>query len=264
MHHLVRNPDDTTPKIVELRRRMDQFYSTTTTYLAFEEPVDQSGWFTLFQPHIERLLQANRQIKVLELGAGRSVFGNFAREFRGRMVYHVQDVTPKNREHLQAHADHVHIGDLREIDEKFDLIFHTFVLEHVSTPRPFLEQIKARLQPGGYHVVICPRYDLPGYVCPSMRHLGRPTRFMHGVFLAGSRLFARVDRQPRFWVNADPAMLHRPWYRDADAVHLVSRFDVEQWHRMNGFAVEPLDGAGNPRPWLQRRITLAAAFRKSA
>jgi SAM-dependent methyltransferase len=264
MHHLVRNPDESAPAVVELRRRMDAFYSTTTTYLAFEEPVDQSGWFAMFRPQIERLLQAKKRVKVLELGAGRSVFGAFAREFRERLSYHVQDVTPKNREHLQVHADRVHIGDLREIDEKFDLIFHTFVLEHVSTPGPFLEQIKARLEPGGFHVVICPRYDLPGYVCPSMRHLGRPARFMHSLFLAGSRVFSRLDRKPRFWVNTDPAMLHRPWYRDADAVHLVGRFDVEQWHRKNGFAIEPLDAACASRPWLQRMITLAVAFRKNA
>ncbi|HVT82921.1 MAG TPA: class I SAM-dependent methyltransferase [Phycisphaerae bacterium] len=241
---------------------MDEFYSTTTTYLAFEEPVDQSGWFALFEPQIGALLRSKERIRVLELGAGRSVFGTFARKYRDRMTYHAQDVTAKNREHLQAHADRVHIGDMREILDSFDLIFHTFVFEHVSAPRPFLEQVKARLQPGGYHVVICPRYDLPGYVCPSMRHLGQVRRWTHSVSLAFSRLCARLDRSPRFWVNDDPAMLHVPWYRDADAVHLVSRFDVEQWHRRNGFTVTALNTGETKRPWLQRMITLADAYQK--
>ena len=35
-------------------------------------------------------------------------------------------------------------------------------------------------------------------------------------------------------------MLHQKWYRDADAVHLVSRRDLEKWHRQNGFTVTRL------------------------
>ncbi len=265
MHHLIRDPDDTTPVILELRRRLDEFYATTTTYQAFEEPVDQSGWFALFRPQMERLLASKPRIAVLELGAGRSLFGTFARDIRDRITYHAQDITPKNREHLLAQADHVHIGDLLQVEGMFDLIFHTFVLEHVSAPRPFLERIAARLLPGGYHIIICPRYDLPGYVCPSMRHLPRFSRVMNSISLSGSRLAAQLDRQCRFWVNADPAMLHLPWYRDADAVHLVSRFDVTQWHKDNGFTVNSLDGPpASRRPWLHRMITLAVACRKTA
>jgi len=225
--------------------------------------VDQSGWFALFQPQLAKLLAMKNRIRVLELGAGRSVFGTFAREFRERMEYHVQDVTPKNCEHLQSQADHVHIGDLREIAGKFDLIFHTFVFEHVSAPRSFLEQIKNRLEPGGFHVIVCPRYDLPGYVCPSMRHISRLGQMMHSVFLASTRAMARIDRRARFWVNADPAVLHVQWYRDADAVHLVSRFDVEQWHRRNGFEVASLFAGASGYKWIQRKMVLAIACRNT-
>jgi hypothetical protein len=35
-------------------------------------------------------------------------------------------------------------------------------------------------------------------------------------------------------------MFHGPWYCDADAVHLVSRYDVEEWHRQHGYRVHTL------------------------
>jgi hypothetical protein len=84
------------------------------------------------------------------------------------------------------------------------------------------------------------------------------------AFLAGSRLRARIDRRTRFWVNSDPAMFHANWYRDADAVHIVSRYDVERWHRAHGFEVERLWlGYAGWRQYIQRRLlTLALAARK--
>ena len=58
--------------------------------------------------------------------------------------------------------------------------------------------------------------------------------------MATSRVAAEIDRTPRFWVNVNPAVRHVAWYHDADAVYVVSRRELERWHRERGFTVERL------------------------
>jgi len=60
------------------------------------------------------------------------------------------------------------------------------------------------------------------------------------MFLTASRMMSRLDRKARFWVNCDPSVFHGPWFRDSDAVHIVSRLDAEAWHRASGFEVRRL------------------------
>ncbi|MBN4071991.1 methyltransferase domain-containing protein, partial [bacterium AH-315-F18] len=152
--------------------------------------------------------------------------------------YHVQDVTASNEEYLRGVADEVHICDTSKIEGTYDIVFSTYVLEHVCTPKPFLEEMSRLLKPGGMHLLACPRHGFPGYLCPSLRHLPLSTRLWALCFLPTSRIVSWALRSPKFWVNTSPSVFHGPWYRDADCVHLVSRFDVEYWHRTHGFKVE--------------------------
>lgn len=264
MLQLVRNPDSTVPAIIELRRQLDEFYATTNSYTAFEAPTDHTEHFELMATHVAELIRARNRIRVLELGAGKPTFPVYFKQHRDRIEYHVQDVTPQNRDYLQQFADQVHIGDIAQIQGQYDLVFSLFVLEHVSTPQAFLEHVSRLLTPGGLHIIFCPRYDMPGYLCPSLRHMGLFGRTGAMLFLMGSRLRTLLGGRPRFWVNCDPAMLHLPWYRDADAVHVVSQFDVVRWHRANGFDVQRLKGrASHWRKWvLERLLTLMLVCRK--
>ncbi|HVT91020.1 MAG TPA: class I SAM-dependent methyltransferase [Tepidisphaeraceae bacterium] len=267
---LLRNPVPSDPAAGELRRRLDDFYTNTQTYTAFDPSHDsgaaQQNWHDLILPTIRSMLGSANAVRVLELGAGRPSFPAHLGEMRSRVIYHAQDVTPANQDYLKQVADDVFICDPGQIIGRYDIIFSTFVLEHVATPSTFLEQVDRLLNPGGAHFVFCPRYDMPGYVCPSLRHLSRLARWQAMTFLMLSRVMSRLNGQPRFWVNADPAVFHAPWFRDADAVHLVSRFDVEQWHRRRGYETRrlfpPVHGI---REWiLTRKLTTAVRCTKPA
>ncbi len=263
---LVSDPDDQSEPIRRMRQKLDEFYATTNDYPAFETGSDNSVYYQAIEPYLRSTIDRRGRARVLELGTGRPTFGTHFAAIRDKIEYHVQDVTPKNRQALAGAADRVWIGDIADVRGEFDLIFSTFVFEHVSAPRPFLEGVRNLLAAGGTHFIFCPRYDQPGYLCPSLRYHGPGRQLGLKCFFAASRLLAMFDRRPRFWVNSDPAVFHRPFFRDADAVHIVSRGDVERWHRSNGFEVHRIAlPATGWRAWILRRLlTLSLACTKTS
>jgi SAM-dependent methyltransferase len=252
---LIQNPSHL--RVRELRGALDEFYGTTRDYQAFVEPGDNSAYYQLMSPIIDGLLRNRTKIRILEYGCGRTTF----RKFLGPRAEHVhfiaQDVTKQNAEYLAGAADEVVLDEVAAIRDPVDLAFSTFVLEHVSCPEEHLRAVARLIALGGAHVIFCPNYELPGYLCPSLRHLSPVRRLAVAMFLATSRLAARIDRRPRFWVNADPAFRHVDWYRDADAVHIVSRRDLEWWHERAGFSVERLR---TPRPRQLRGLATHFVF----
>jgi hypothetical protein len=235
---LLENPKAT--RVCALRDALDEFYRTAHGYEAFVTPTDNSGYYRLMDPVVDRLLGTRQTIRVLEYGSGRTTFLRSVGQRRERVHFIAQDVTEQNANYLAQAADEVVIGDVSTLEEPVDLAFSTFVLEHVACPEEHLRAVTKLIGVGGVHVIFCPNYELPGYLCPSLRHLGRVQRLALSMFLATSRLASRLDRRPRFWINADPAFRHVDWYRDADAVHIVSRRELEWWHEREGFAVERL------------------------
>ena len=233
--HLVSDPSSSQTEIIDLRAALDDFYRKTTVYTAFQETSDRTGFYT---EALTLFGSSPRPLSILELGAGRTGLSAFLRKVgREDIKVTAQDVTPANLAYLQHECHSVHIGDVSELPtEAFDLVLHSYVLEHVSAPREFLENVARVLKPGGWHAFLCPRYDVPGYLCPSLRHLSRPGRWAQICRLTASRIVSAIDGRERFLVNCDPAVLHTSWFRDADAVHIVSRLDLERWHRRNGFS----------------------------
>jgi SAM-dependent methyltransferase len=267
MTRLLSNPSSTHPAIVELRSRLDDFYAKTTNYLAFQATVQRDAEYALIDELLVDAIagRTDGRARILELGAGRSGYRQYLDQHHpNKFQYDAQDVTASNGEYLRPLCDKLFIGDISAMQGEYDLILSTFVFEHISNPLEFLSHVKRLLAQGGWHVIFCPRYDWPGYVCPSMRHLSRLRQLLHSAWLSSSRLMSRLDRRPRFWVNLDPSMFHGPWFRDADAVHLVGRFDVEQWHRLNGFDVRRLYlRCGGMKEFILRRLlTLNLAARK--
>lgn len=254
----------TRSRLSRLEEALAGFYRTEPAYTAFQPGAEHegAGWHNLIVP----LLAAFRgkPVRVLEIGAGRSGFGEALGSLRRSVTYHAQDITDANRGFLEAHADRVFIGPIETIEERYDLIFHTFVLEHVVFPERFLQTINRLLNPGGMHIVICPTYGLPGYINPSLRHHGLVTRIAHSLTLAMRRLFTRLGGNAEFLINSDPAVFHVPWYRDADAVHLVSGFEIDLWHRRRGYRLkrlQPIICSFRDRLF-KRLCLLATAYRK--
>lgn len=261
---LVSNPGNEHDAVQVMRRRLDEFYGTTSSYPVFQSSPDHSAFYRTLSPILDEIIKRRSKARVLELGAGRPTFPVWLGDRRSAVEYSAHDVTAQNRAYLESIADHVLIGDISSIQGEYDLVFSTFAFEHVSAPSPFLEHVRRLLAPRGTHVIICPRYDQPGYLCPSLRHHSFMGRAGLMLFFGASRCAAAIDGRPRFWVNTEPAVFSRPFFRDADAVHIVSRPDVERWHRANGFDVKRLSPV--PVTWRQwiafRLLTLSIACTK--
>ncbi len=187
-----------------LSGRLTNFYSSYREYPVFNETPDHTGWYINFLEYIKP------GYRVLELGAGKTVFGDFAKEHKLDIEFHAQDITDINSQWLSEHSDRVWLCDIDEIKgEKYDLIFSTYVIEHLVDPENFLEQVDKLLKPGGIHIILGPNYDYPGYLCPSLRHHALLNRILLTVYLLFINLSRLFRRRALFLVNYDPAVLHQ-------------------------------------------------------
>lgn len=216
-----------------LRRRLDEFYATVTTYGDFQRPSEHPAPWGHVCEEAARLLAANpgTPCRVLEFGAGRTGFGEFARARLGggreRVHFTAQDVTAQNVEYLRAAADAVHVGAVQTLaGGPFDIIFSTFVFEHVTDPAAVLARCLELLAPGGSLFLFCPRYDVPGYLPPSAAHLGPAARARLAAQMVAARVRTRFTGEPAFLIHHDPAVFHLPFARDRDAIHWASRLDL--------------------------------------
>ena len=258
------------PGISVLRRRLDDFYSDNDNeYQAFESTSQQHPYWNTVVEQISKLqktLPAGAKLKVLEFGAGRSGFVHALGSLRPTVNLTLQDVTAVNQDHLRAHGDEVQICDLADLTGEFDVIFSTFVWEHVSHPRKVLETLLDHLAAGGSLFLFSPRYDVPGYVPPALRHHGR----LHGIWLSIclqlSRLGTRLGmKNGDFWIVTNPSLFSVPkWFRDSDAIHLVSLYDLKAYLR--GRATVTVCWPNMPRLMphlLERLLKLCVQIRKN-
>jgi SAM-dependent methyltransferase len=242
------------PAAQELRTRMRRFYDSVPNYDAFAETNDLGPFWRPILAEV-RARAESRRCRVLEFGAGRSGFATKLGSLRPNVEYHVQDITGVNAEHLGAMADQVWIGELGQITGHFDVIFSTFVWEHLPNPRESLAKLLALLSPDGCLILASPRYDLPGYVPPSARRLEKRSQWLLSAWLTLRRARVALGAKPDFLVHSEPACLHGPWFRDADAIHWVSLFDLR--HLERDYRIERLKlPTFGPKHWLWARFAL--------
>ena len=263
---------ETDPETLTLRTRLDAFYSSSNNnYQAFESTSKQYDYWNKVIERVNELLSRGdlRECRVLEFGAGRSGFFEALGTLRHDVHYVVQDVTERNRDHLDQVADRVFIGDISAVnDEPFDIIFSTFVYEHVTNPKATLEILLQMLAPGGSLFIFCPRYDWPGYVPPALRHLARWRGLWLSILLQLTKLpnsFRFVHGQGMFWIVNEPAVFHTStWFRDSDAVHLVSRGDLRAYLKRRNLKIEDCwpDKGSTKANVLERLLKLCVEIRK--
>ena len=214
------------PGVSRLRARLKAFYDTTTAYEAFAEPNWKPEFWSPVRVAVQRLLIDSGHCSVLEFGAGRTSFGEYLGPLRHQVRFDVQDVTGLNVAHLSRSADKFYRCELTDIDGSYDIIFSTFVWEHLTAPRAALTHLLRLLAPRGALFLACPRYEFPFYMSPSIRHNSGFQRAIVALWLLWRRSIARITRRGDFLIHLDPAVFHRPWFRDSDAVHWVSRWDL--------------------------------------
>ncbi|MCC6212371.1 MAG: methyltransferase domain-containing protein [Burkholderiales bacterium] len=219
--------DETDPRALALAERMIAFYARTEAYDAFREPSRHPQFWSHVLGRVRAVVAEQGRCRVLEFGAGMTSFADVLAELRPRMAFEVQDVTTRNRAYLDARADRAHLGDILAVSGRYDVIFSTFAWEHVTRPRAILEHLLSLLGAQGRLFLACPRYDFPFYLSPSARHLPGATRVALSLWLLWWRLRTLTTRRAAFLLHTEPAALHGPWFRDADAVHWASLWDLE-------------------------------------
>lgn len=219
---------ETDPRVSHLKKRLVEFYATTDDYQDFQVNNHKPEFWNPIRDAVLDRLNRAPTCRVLEFGAGRTTFGDYLADVRSRVTFHVQDITPQNREHLATQADHVHIGEVTALDGTYDIIFSTFVWEHITNPREVLAHLLARLAPGGRLFIACPRYDMPFYVPPSARHYSKPSQLALSLRLWLRRARTALGGSASFAIHTDPALFHKNWYRDSDAIHWASIHDLRR------------------------------------
>ena len=212
--------------IEALHSRMKNFYDSVDNYSAFQEPNSMPEYWQPIREVIQQCIKRKGYCKVLEFGAGMTGFSKYLGDIRSKITFDVQDITDANQDYLLSVADNVYIGDITQIKEYYDIIFSTFVWEHLSQPKQTLDFILQRLNSDGSIFLASPRYDLPFYFPPSGKHLSLPKKVITSIWLLGQRVKTHVARRPQFLIHMDPACLHVNWFRDADAIHWASIYDL--------------------------------------
>jgi SAM-dependent methyltransferase len=253
------------PEAEKLRERMDVFYASCPTYTAFQEPAPKTSEWDHVKVAVSETIAARGRCRVLEFGAGLSGFSDYLGELRASVDLTVQDVTPVNEHYLRPRADRLHIGSILEIDGQFDVIFSTFVFEHVSDPRRTLEKLLTLLAPGGSLYIFCPRYDVPFYISHSADHYGRLRRVALGLEVVMRRTWSLVSRKPAFLIHCDPAVLKIEWRMDRDAIHWVSLIDLRLVFRGRGVVRKlPIPSGGWKDRFVKDWLRINIRFVKSA
>jgi SAM-dependent methyltransferase len=211
-----------------LERLLQIFYSSVDNYEAFQSENSKPEFWLPIRSTIETILSRG-PCKVLEIGAGRTGFADYLGITRQQLEFHVQDITARNGDYLSKIADKVWLCEVTEIEDTYDVIFSTFVYEHMTRPRATLEHQLAMLRPNGSIFLASPRYDLPGYFSPSARHLPWARRLELAVQLMLRRIRVLCGGPADFLIHLEPAAFHGPWFRDADAVHWASLWDLKRW-----------------------------------
>jgi hypothetical protein len=258
-----------------LRGRLLMFYETVNDYSAFCSPSRQNQcWAHVVAWILERLHEGqSKKLRIVEIGAGRSGFGAYLSErgVRHQVEWVCQDVTKANADWLNQEADQVCIGDVSSMNGlNVDLVFSTYVFEHVIDPSAHLTSLRRFLisGDGGSLMLFSPRYDIPGYLCPATRHLRWSLRARLGVLAMLHRIRTYVTGVPAFLIQTDLAAFHMPFFTDADAVHWVSRYDLNAWARQHGATLRSLQMKA-AHSWsrdavIKRHATLAAQLEWSS
>ena len=240
------------PDVAALRGALDRFYQNSPNYEAFVAASEQTNCWRWVVEKIQAVIARKGSCRVLELGCGRTGFRQFFNA--PQMHFAVQDVTPLNTEYLRTQAKEVFVGDLLTVSGSYDVIFSTFVFEHVTNPQAMLERCWTLLEPGGALFVFCPRYDVPFYLPPSFDHRSRVEKCRAGLYLLTRRIRTWLSTTPDFLIMTDPALFHCEWARDRDAVHAVSLFDLRAFARRRGVLRCFTIPSGGIKDWIVKNL----------
>ena len=236
--------------ISSLELDMQSYYASTSDYSAVQQPSRHPiEWSHVLTEIKTRLSSSGARVSVLEFGAGRSGFPDFlAQELNAsemsRLTIACQDVTLINESYLKDKFTKVIMGSLLHctlLPGQFEIVFSNQVFEHVARPKDLLDKIFELLTHDGMLFLFAPRYDFPFYLSPSCRDLGVVKRLQVGIWLMSVRLIGLLRSEPNFVMDLRPACLINLNIRDSDAIHWISKWDLDAYARRRGWRTYNLD-----------------------
>jgi SAM-dependent methyltransferase len=206
---------------------LHEYYDKNKDYPAFIEENNKPEFWAPIKKEISEIVAEKGNCKVLEFGAGRTSFPNYIKELRQKICFDAQDITSTNYDYLKNITDNVFQNTVTDITGSYDIIFSTFVWEHIPNPKFVLKHLLSILSPGGRLFIASPCYDFPFYISNSAKHLPLSWKFALSIWLLYRRFRSSYFLEPDFIVHLDPALFHLPFWRDIDAVHWVSTQDIK-------------------------------------
>lgn len=182
---------------------------------------------------IQMIKSEGKETTVLEFGAGRSSFPQFMKrnrpDFPIRYIAH--DIDESNADYYERLGQDFVVGGWSELEAAMDgsgldVIFCTYVYEHLTRPGEFIEKGLSLLSKNGVMIIVCPKYTLPGYIPPALRWLGSVRGQLITLLLLAKGCVRSVVGRSRFQICVEPAVLKLPYRRDYDAVHMVWPSDL--------------------------------------
>ncbi|MEB3326425.1 MAG: class I SAM-dependent methyltransferase [Synechococcus sp.] len=257
--------------ISRLEHDMQAYYASSSDYSDFQRPsYHPIEWRHVLAEIKSKLAPSGARISVLEFGAGRSGFPDFLKEKLTadelkRLTIVCQDVTQLNESYLKNKFDKVITTSLLCCDlsdGQFDIIFSNQVIEHVARPRQILDKIFELMLEEGVLFLFAPRYDFPCYLSPSCRDLNVIKRLQVSIWLLWIRLIGLLRSEPNFVMDLRPACFNNLTIRDSDAIHWVSRWDLEAYARGKGLTISGLNINQNA-PFLSKQWIIDLGCRLS-
>jgi SAM-dependent methyltransferase len=232
-------------ELLVLQDKLLNFYKTNNAYTAYvEESNHDLQWDSIIEL-INVKYKRNDQIKILEIGAGKSGFYHKLKFILPNYKYYTHDITEQNKEHLLNNSDKAIIGDINNIKENFDIIFSTYVFEHIANPEESLNHLVTMLNNDGSLIIFSPRYDFPFYISPSAKHYSIKKRIFISFWLYFFKIKMGLKRKSFFLIHKDPAVLYKKWATDYDAIHWVSFSLLKTYCKQNNLKIKNIDLKSN-------------------
>lgn len=241
--------------IEELAKSLQQFYSSDNSYFSVNE-MTADNWINSDAYFYKKIAgEAGTATAVCEIGCGRANilkhFPQFQSKYTG-LDFSETMLANNAKNYPGAQFFTFNSPEVFPVgDEKFDLVFCVFVLEHVSRPAVFLDECKRILKPGGKLLILCPDFlgcgrmtsQRAGYSEGNAKEKFKKYKFIDAlVTLFDNRIrIPFICRQyakkaavsPLFLVNCSPVLLADNFKHDADAVYVTYKKEITTYLRQS-------------------------------
>lgn len=234
------------PDLRDLERRMAEYYNRPGITTYFDTAHSFNTNWCADSDHWAIRQAAAPGMRVLDLGCGS---GHSFLNLRDRQVqYTGLDISQSQvARNIQAYGDGprflaASLYDTGLASAGYDLVFSTYVLEHLVFPQKFLAEAARLTTPGGLLILLCPHFRPHGRI-PSFRY-GKRVRTLRQRIRAGDvmgvlrHIYLRNYKYPRllrsqfppdlfpFLIHLQPTCLQGDYYPDNDAVYLTDRSEI--------------------------------------